>query len=110
MRPRSVHRAFRRRRRLLAFVAAALAVALSLVLAPPAQDASYVPISGSGSTWSPTAIKAWNANVAQYNMTVNYAGGGSTVGRNNFREGTVDFAGSDIPYGVKDGNNVDPPP
>jgi phosphate ABC transporter phosphate-binding protein len=88
----------------------AFTLAVSVVFAPPASAASYVPISGAGSTWSQTAIKAWDANVAQYNMTVNYAGGGSTVGRNDFRQGTVDWAGSDIPYGVKDGNNSDPAP
>ncbi len=96
--------------RLLAVAAVMLAFAVSLVFATPAGAASYVPISGAGSTWSQTAIKAWDANVAQYGMSVNYAGGGSTVGRNDFRDGTVDWAGSDIPYGVKDGNNVDPPP
>jgi len=98
------------RPRVLAFGSAILMVVMSALLAPSARASSYVPISGAGSTWSQTAIKAWDANVAQYNMTVNYAGGGSTVGRNDFREGTVDWAGSDIPYGVKDGNNVDPPP
>jgi phosphate ABC transporter phosphate-binding protein len=78
--------------------------------AGPAFAASYVPISGSGSTWSYNAIHAWQGNVAQYGMVVNYAGVGSTTGRNNFKDGTVDWAASDIPYGVQDGNNYDPPP
>ena len=92
---------------------AALLVVLPTILlggAKPASAASYVPISGSGSTWSYNAIHAWQGNVAQYGMVVNYGGGGSTVGRNQFRDGTVDWAASDIPYGVQDGNNFDPPP
>lgn len=72
--------------------------------------ASYVPISGSGSTWSYNAIHAWQGNVSQYGMVVNYAGVGSTTGRNQFKDGTVDWAASDIPYGVQDGTNYDPPP
>ena len=43
-------------------------------------------------------------------MTVNYVGSGSTTGRNQFKDGIVDWAASDIPYGVQDGTNFDPPP
>jgi phosphate ABC transporter phosphate-binding protein len=43
-------------------------------------------------------------------MVVNYAPVGSTTGRSNFKQGTVDWAASDIPYGVKDGVSDDPPP
>ncbi len=78
----------------------------------PAREmtASYVPISGAGSTWSQNAIKAWTANVAQYGMVVTYNGVGSTTGRSYFKQGTVDWAASDIPYGVKDGTSEDPVP
>ncbi|MDQ7911138.1 phosphate ABC transporter substrate-binding protein PstS [Phytohabitans sp. ZYX-F-186] len=94
-----------------------LAVACTLVLAtgagvlvrPPAALA-YVTINGAGSTWSQNAVDSWRRNVAQFGMTVNYAGTGSSDGRNQFRSGTVDWAASDIPYGIKDGNNLDLPP
>jgi phosphate ABC transporter phosphate-binding protein len=43
-------------------------------------------------------------------MEVNYAGTGSSDGRNQFKAGTVDFAASDIPYGERDDGIVDPPP
>ena len=43
-------------------------------------------------------------------LRVNYAGTGSSDGRNQFRNGTVDFAVSELPYGLKDGGVVDPPP
>jgi phosphate ABC transporter phosphate-binding protein len=93
------------------FITVLVVLATSVVGAGgPAYAASYVPISASGSTWSYNAIHAWQGNVSQYGMVVNYSGGGSTVGRNQFRDGTVDWAASDIPYGVQDGNNYDPPP
>jgi phosphate ABC transporter phosphate-binding protein len=87
-----------------------LGTALVVAPVPPANAASYVPISGSGSTWSATAIDAWRANVKQYGMVVNYGGGGSSLGRNQFADSSVDWAASDIPYGVKDGVNNDDPP
>jgi phosphate ABC transporter phosphate-binding protein len=93
-------------------LAAVLIGGLASVVGPagPAAAANYVPITGSGSTWSYNAFHAWTNNVAQYGMHIDYARVGSTTGRSNFREGTVDFAASDIPYGVKDGTSDDPPP
>lgn len=76
----------------------------------PASAASYVPISGAGSTWSYNAINDWITNVAQYGMTVNYQPVGSTSGRQEFAEGVADWGASEIPYGVKDGNISDPAP
>jgi len=94
-----------------AAVAALSALCVGLLAsAQPARAASYVPISGAGSTWSYAAIHQWIANVVQYGLAVNYAPVGSTVGRTEFKDGTVDFAASDIPYGLRDGNSFDPPP
>ena len=81
-----------------------------LAVTPPASAASYVPISGAGSTWSANAIDAWVTNVQQYGMVVNYSAVGSTSGRQDFAQGTVDWGASEIPYGIRDGNNYDPPP
>jgi phosphate ABC transporter phosphate-binding protein len=78
--------------------------------AGPAAAASYVPISGAGSTWSQNAIQQWISNVDQYGIKVSYQGNGSSDGRNQFRNGTVDFGVSEIPYGIKDGDSLDPPP
>ncbi|MFK0220009.1 phosphate ABC transporter substrate-binding protein PstS [Streptomyces vinaceus] len=86
------------------------AVAAVLPGAAPAVAESYVPVSGAGSTWSQNALDQWRANVKQYGMTVNYSGTGSSDGRNQFRNGTVDFAVSEIPYGIKDSGVVDPAP
>ena len=52
----------------------------------------------------------WRRNVNQYGMRIDYQASGSSDGRNQFRNGTVDFAVSEIPYGLKDGNVVDPLP
>lgn len=78
---------------LLTAIAAAIAT-------PPAADAqqSYQRISGEGSSWSANAIDAMRVNVRQFGITVDYNPSGSTSGRRNFLNGTVDFAASDIPF------------
>jgi phosphate transport system substrate-binding protein len=82
---------------------AAATVALVLVTLGGATSAhaadSYVPISGSGSTWSQNAVDQWRKNVASnYGMTVNFSGNGSSAGRTDFINQTVDFAISEIPF------------
>lgn len=87
-------------RRRLGRIAAVLAAVTLVALVPaPAQADGYVPISGSGSTWSQNALDQWRKNVANnYGMTVNYSGTGSSAGRNDFINQTVDFAVSEIPF------------
>lgn len=59
----------------------------------------YLPITGTGSTWSQNALDQWRKNVAaNYGMTVNYSGVGSSAGRRDYISGTVDFAVSEIPF------------
>ena len=98
--------------RTLAGALAAAVVATGLLAGAPAASAqeSYVPISGAGSTWSQNAIDQWRRNVNKFGMRVNYQGTGSSDGRNQFRNGTVDYAVSEIPYGLSDGGVVDTPP
>jgi phosphate transport system substrate-binding protein len=68
----------------------------------PAAAVTYAPISGSGSTWSQNALDQWRRNVAtNYSMTINYNGQGSSAGRRDFVQGTVDFAVSEIPFQSK---------
>jgi phosphate ABC transporter phosphate-binding protein len=99
-------------RRLTAGTVVALATLATSVYpsAQPASATSYVPISGAGSTWSANAINDWVTNVSQFGMKVNYQPVGSTSGRQEFADGTVDWGASEIPYGVHDGTNFDPPP
>ncbi len=101
--------------RWLKAVTAALVIAAPIattVLAAPAQAEIFVPVSGAGSTWSQNAVDQWRRNVNQYGLTINFAGTGSSDGRTKFKEGTVDFAVTEIPYGISDqGTGVaDPPP
>lgn len=106
---------FRRGRewRLAALLAALVLAAgmLSVLTSSASAAQGFVPISGSGSTWSLNALDQWRRNVASlYGITVNFAPNGSTSGRNDFRAGQVDFAVSEIPYGLSDGGVLDPLP
>ena len=103
-RPRGTRRAIR------FFAALAVFFVGVLPLASPAGAATYVPISGAGSTWSQNALDQWIRNVNQYGIKVSYQGTGSSDGRNQFKNGTVDFGVSEIPYGLTDGGVVDTPP
>jgi phosphate ABC transporter phosphate-binding protein len=93
--------------------AAMLAVLAVLAVAGPGRAAAqgFVPISGAGSTWSFNALDQWRRNVDNlYGITVAYSPSGSSDGRNQFKNGTVDFAVSEIEYGLTDGGVVDYPP
>ena len=96
----------RLRPRLRLLLRAARAVALIAALAgllggPSAGTAAaitYTPVSGAGSTWAYNAVDQWRRDVQQYGMQINFAGTGSSDGRQQFLNGTVDFAVSDIPF------------
>lgn len=99
-----------RPRRFAARLVAALIGALALApltsiaavadgLSVTAGSTDYVPITGTGSTWSQNALDQWRRNVASnYGMTVNYTGNGSTSGRLDYIKGLDDFAISEIPF------------
>jgi len=98
------------RRRSLALVLLFGVLGVFASVASTAQASTFVPVSGAGSTWSQVALDQWRRNVVQYGIKINYAGTGSSDGRNQFRNGTVDYAVSEIPYGLKDGGVFDTPP
>ncbi|WP_327369484.1 phosphate ABC transporter substrate-binding protein PstS [Streptomyces sp. NBC_01217] len=103
MRPATVSR--------LTMAVAALVCALLALQPPTAEAASYTKISGAGSTWSSNALDQWRRNVSSNSgMTVNYQAVGSSVGREQFKNGTADFAVSEIPYGLTEGGMRDAPP
>jgi ABC-type phosphate transport system substrate-binding protein len=79
--------------------ACALTVGFLWLLEAEAAGATpiLVPISGAGSTWVANAIDQWVRNIAQYGIQVNFAPTGSSDGRNEFRNGTVDFGATEIP-------------
>jgi phosphate transport system substrate-binding protein len=73
----------------------------SVLLGPgagPAAAASYTPVAGAGSTWAENAVDQWRRDVTQYGMRISYSGTGSSDGRRQFLNGSVDFAVSDIPF------------
>ncbi|MEE4490968.1 phosphate ABC transporter substrate-binding protein PstS [Streptomyces sp. BE230] len=103
MRPATVSR--------LTMAVAALVCALLALHPTAAHAATYTKISGAGSTWSSNALDQWRRNVsANSGMTVNYAAVGSSVGREQFKNGTADFAVSEIPYGLTEAGMRDAPP
>ncbi|MDR1293918.1 MAG: phosphate ABC transporter substrate-binding protein PstS, partial [Bifidobacteriaceae bacterium] len=76
-----------------------------------AEGSVHAPIVGSGSTWSANALQAWITNVwGNYQWKVSYTESGSTQGRNDFANGTVDFGVSEIPYQIANSNEGDPRP
>ena len=87
-------------RRLVVAVVALCATAMIVGSVPGerADAESYQRISGEGSSWSANAIDAMRVNVRQFGITVDYNPSGSSAGRKNFLNGTVDFAASDIPF------------
>ncbi|MFF3845010.1 phosphate ABC transporter substrate-binding protein PstS [Streptomyces sp. NPDC002328] len=95
----------------MAAIVLSLLCALFAVRTPPAAAASYAKITGSGSTWSSNAVNQWVRNVkANYTMTVNFTDNGSSQGREQFKSNVVDFAVSEIPYGLKEQGVTDTPP
>ena len=93
-----------------ALVVLTTCTALLTTAAPSASAVTGVPISGAGSTSAQNAILAWQAGVSSSGLFVSYSGTGSSDGRNQFKNGTVDFAVSDVPYGLTDNGVTDPPP
>ena len=92
-------------RRLLSAALVALVVTLVAIASFPGPkadaQASYQRISGEGSSWAAGFMDAMRVNVKQFGITVDYNPSGSTSGRKNFLNGTVDFAASDIPFQFK---------
>lgn len=83
-----------------ALLTAVLVMFVVASLPAPEADAqaSYQRISGEGSSWAGGFMDAMKVNVKQFGISVDYNPSGSTSGRKNFLNGTVDFAASDIPF------------
>jgi ABC-type phosphate transport system substrate-binding protein len=101
------------RTKLTATVAAVLTVISAgfLAFAPPASATVYTQITGDGSTFAQPAINQWDSDVASnFGLQASYGGGGSVTGLRDFANGVVNFAASEIPYGVPDSTSNPPPP
>jgi ABC-type phosphate transport system substrate-binding protein len=86
--------------RIGALIGAGAAVALaSIGLVPvPAEAGSFVPVSGSGSSWASVAIDQWAQDVRPSGIVINYNPDGSAAGRGDYMANQDDFAGSDPPF------------
>jgi phosphate ABC transporter phosphate-binding protein len=107
---RTLQQRQRWRRSICAAAAVSLAVVGTGTVAVSARAGNLVPVSGAGSTWSSIAMDQWVGSVGQYGIKVNFAATGSSDGRTQFKNATVDFAVSEIPYGVTDNGTYEPPP
>ncbi|WP_300679853.1 substrate-binding domain-containing protein [Nocardioides sp.] len=74
------------------------AAALWPATLPTATAASYLRISGAGSSWAGNALTQWTTDVKAQGVTVDYNPNGSSLGRANFANRLTDFAVSEIPY------------
>jgi phosphate transport system substrate-binding protein len=85
-------------RRAAGLIGAVVLISLALPVTPTlASD----PVSGGGSTWSQVALEQWRGDVARQGLTINYQGVGSTTGRQQYSQGSFDFAVSEIPFQTK---------
>jgi phosphate transport system substrate-binding protein len=94
----TAHGGGRRSRAARAFTVVVTAWLAATLLAPPAAEAASVTLLGGGSTWSKIAIDQWRVDVAKFGLKVNYAGVGSTSGRQLFIARQVDFAVSELAF------------
>lgn len=89
---------------LLAIVLAAATAVAAVTAAGPASATTYAPVSEDGSSWAFHLVDGWRAAV-HTTMTVYAGSGGSVSGLQEFANHTVDFAVSDLPYGLADGSS-----
>ena len=95
----------------VALVAVSALFAVFGLTAQAGADDGYRAVTGSGSTWSANMVEQWTADVKQFGISVNFSATGSSTGRREFSAGTVDFAVSEIPYGLTDAQGgYDKPP
>ena len=87
----------RTRRAVATFAVAMVAVS---VLGTGVARAAGPTVTGTGSSFAALEIEQWKGDVSRnpYNLTINYQAGGSTQGRLNYLNGTVDFGASDIEF------------
>lgn len=102
-------------RRVAATMTIASVVALSGFVTPQSASAvvgdTYFPVAGAGSSWSSNALQQWVRNVFDnFRWKVTFDASGSSAGRQQFAQGTVDFAVSEIPYALAGSDSPDPRP
>jgi ABC-type phosphate transport system substrate-binding protein len=64
----------------------------------PAAAVTFVPLNGDGSSWAQPAISQWATDETPQGIHITFNGDGSAQGRQNFIQGTNDFAATDIAF------------
>lgn len=86
-------------RRLGALLVAALPLTGAVLLPATPAVAEGPTLTGAGSTWSQVAVDQWRSDTrTRLGLSVNYAGVGSSSGRQFYVSNQVDFAVSEIPF------------
>lgn len=75
-----------------------LAMAGLVMMSAPAGAATYIAISGSGSSWSSVALDQWAQDLRPSGVVINYNPDGSAAGRADYMANQDDYAGSDPPF------------
>ena len=73
-------------------------VGLVVGSAPARAAGSHAQIEGDGSSWAANAVNQWVSDVSQQGLQVVFTSTGSAQGRQDYANGSVDFAVSDIGY------------
>ncbi len=86
--------------KLVRLLAAAAVAATPLLARVPSSFADGATVNGGGSSFAKLEIDQWQAETgkAPYSLSVNYNSQGSTYGRTQYIQGSLDFGASDIPF------------
>jgi ABC-type phosphate transport system substrate-binding protein len=82
----------------LAMVPLAVSIISLTTAAAPVSVGSFVPVSGSGSSFDSIAIDVWSSAVRPNGLVVSYNPDGSAAGRADYSAGQDDFTASDVPF------------
>ncbi len=97
-----------RRATMLAAAIGLAALPLAATSTPADAADAHALIEGSGSTWAANAVNQWVADTTSNGLQVVFTANGSSQGRKDFANKTVDYAVSDIAYlGTDEQGNSD---
>lgn len=98
------------RRRAAAVLMVALSVLAAVGAMAPSYGQTYTPITGEGSSWASNAILDWDSHVKPSGISVNFSPTGSVQALNDYANGnSLNFAASDVPYGLPGGQTPGAP-
>ncbi len=94
-----------------ALLSVPLALALQGAATPPAGASNQPVVLGSGSSYAAVALDQWTAQVASfYGDNINYQTSSSVIGLNDYAQGQLNFAASEIGYSTGQSAYTPQPP